>query len=48
MSVCVCVRACVRAGESVSARVLCLSVCQFHFALYDAVSLCAVMYYCML
>ena len=33
--VCVCVRACMRgcarAGESVSARVLCFSVCQFHF-----------------
>ena len=24
-----------RAGDSVSARVLCLSVCQFDFALYD-------------
>ena len=26
---------CVRAGESVSMRVLCFSVCQFHRALYD-------------
>ena len=31
----VCVRAFVRAGDSVSARVLCLSVCQSDFALYD-------------
>ena len=31
----VCVRAFVRAGDSVSARVLRLSVCQFDFALYD-------------
>ena len=31
--VCVCV--CARTGESVSARVLCCIVCQFHFALYD-------------
>ena len=37
VGVCECVRACVRvrAGDSVSARVLCFSVCQFHFALYD-------------
>ena len=41
MCVCVCVCECVRAcvcvcaGDSVSARVLCFSVCQFHFALYD-------------
>ena len=35
--VCVCVSVCVRAGDSVSAKVLCFSatVCQFHFALYD-------------
>ena len=32
--VCVYVRARARAGDSVSARVLCFSVCQFHFALY--------------
>ena len=30
----VCVYAFVRAGDSVSARVLCFSVCQFDFALY--------------
>ena len=30
----VCVHAFVRAGDSVSAKVLCLSVCQFDFALY--------------
>ena len=41
VSVCVCGGggACLcafgRAGDSVSARVLCLSVCQFDFALYD-------------
>ena len=35
--VCAFVRACLRAGESVSARMLCFSVCQFHFALYDVV-----------
>ena len=37
--VCACVRVgvcgCVRAGDSVSARVLCFSVCQFRFVLYD-------------
>ena len=32
------------AGECVSARVLCFSV-QFRFVLYDAGSLCGVMYY---
>ena len=30
-----CVRAFVRARDSVSSRVLCMSVCQFYFALYD-------------
>ena len=33
VGVCVCV--CVLAGDSVSARVVCFSVWQFHFALYD-------------
>ena len=32
-----CVRACVQSGNSVIARVLCFSVCQFDFALYDYV-----------
>ena len=38
----VCVYAFVRAGDSVSARVLCLSVCQFDFALYHYI--CVVIY----
>ena len=32
---CVCVGVCVFAGDSVSARILCFSVCRFHFDLYD-------------
>ena len=41
MCVCACVR--VRAGDSVNAKVLFFSVCQFHFALYGYV--CVVMHY---
>ena len=33
--VCVCRCVCVLAGDSVSARILCFSVCRFHFDLYD-------------
>ena len=43
---CVCVCVCVCAGDLVRARVLCFSVSQFHFALYDSV--CVVMYYCVI
>ena len=32
-SLCMC--ACVHAGDSVSARVFCFSVCQFHFVMFD-------------
>ena len=39
----VCVYAFVRAGDSVSARVQCLSVCQFDFALYHYI--CVVICY---
>ena len=39
LSVCLSVRLsvceCVRVADSVSAKVLCLTVCQFHFTLYD-------------
>ena len=49
-----CVRACVRVRvracvqASLWVQGCCVSVCQFHFALYDKVSLCVVMYYFML